>query len=63
MAQSVDRVAEVLEEAVRETTGASGKKWALVVVAFVAGAVGVLWLTRRSHTAGPATVEADTATS
>ena len=63
MAQSVDRVTEVLEEAIRETTGASSKKWALVVVAFVAGALGVLWLTRRSRSAEPVTLEADAATS
>jgi hypothetical protein len=63
MAQSVDRVTEVLEEAIRETTGASSKKWALVVVAFVAGALGVLWLTRRSRSADPVTLEADAVTS
>jgi hypothetical protein len=63
MAQSVDRVTEVLEEAIRETTGASSKKWALVVVAFLAGAIGVVWLTRRSRSAAPVTVEADAATS
>ena len=63
MAQSVDRVTEVLDEAIRETVGVSHKKWALVVVAFVAGALGVVWLTRRAHAAGPTAVEADAATS
>jgi hypothetical protein len=58
----MDPVTDVLNEAVMETIGASPKKWALVVVAFVAGALAVVWLTRRVHSAAPATVEGDTAT-
>ena len=43
-------VAEVIEEAV----GTSRKKWALLVVALVAGAVGVRWLVRRRRSVEPA---------
>ena len=62
-ARSVDPVTTVLDEAIMETIGTSRKKWALVVVAFVAGALGVLWLTRRAHSHRPATVPADASTS
>ena len=35
----MDEVTAVLEEAIRETIGTSSKKWAVVVVALVAGAL------------------------
>ena len=59
----MDPVTAILDEAIKETIGVSRKKWAVVLVAFVAGALGVLWLTRRAHSARPATVQADPATS
>ena len=59
----MDAVTAVLDEAIMETIGASRRKWAVVVVALVAGALGALWLTRRGGSAAPATVQvADTAT-
>lgn len=36
-----------LEEAIEEAFGTSPRKWALVLLALVAGALGALWLTRR----------------
>jgi hypothetical protein len=42
--------AEVIEEAI----GTSRKKWALLIVALVAGAMGALWLVRRTRSAEPA---------
>jgi hypothetical protein len=59
----MDPVITILDEAIKETIGVSRKKWALVVVALVAGALGALWLTRRAHSARPAAGEADAATS
>jgi len=59
----MDQVTAVLDEAIKETIGVSHKKWALVVVALVAGALGALWLTRRAHSSRPGTVPADGATS
>jgi hypothetical protein len=43
----------ILEEAVEEAVGASSKKWALLLVAFVAGGAVVLWLVRRRGSIGP----------
>jgi hypothetical protein len=41
---------EILDEALDEATGRSSKRWALVVVCVVLGAVLALWLTgRRLH--------------
>jgi hypothetical protein len=40
-------VNEILEEAVDEAIGASSKRWALLLIAFVAGGVTVVWLVRR----------------
>ena len=39
----------VLEEAFEEAVGFSSKKWALVLVAFVAGAGVAVWLIHRAH--------------
>jgi hypothetical protein len=55
-------VTAVLDEAIRETIGASRKKWALAVVALVAGALVAFWLTRRAQSARRATVPVDAAT-
>ena len=57
----MDPVTAVLDEALLETIGASPRMWALVVVAFVAGALGAVWLSRRARAARPATVQADAA--
>ncbi len=37
-----------VEEVINETMGTSNRKWALLLVAMLVGAVGALWLTRRS---------------
>lgn len=49
---------ELLLEAVDEAIGTSPKKWALIVVALLAGAIAALWLTRRRRQAGPELVAA-----
>ena len=59
----MDAVTTVVDEAIRETIGASPRKWGLVVVAIVAGALGALWLARRMRAASATTVEPDAATS
>jgi hypothetical protein len=61
----MDTVTAILDEAIKETIGTSRKKWALVVVALAAGAMGALWLTRRTRSTGPAPTvsSADAATS
>jgi hypothetical protein len=41
-------------EVIAETIGLSRKKWALLIVAFVAGAMGALWLARRARSVEPA---------
>jgi hypothetical protein len=41
-------------ELLEETVGTSRKKWALLVVALVAGALGVRWLVRRRRSGKPA---------
>jgi hypothetical protein len=50
-----------VEEVFNETIGTSNRKWAIVLVAMLVGAVGALWLTRRSGTStsatGPAEIE------
>lgn len=55
-------VEQVIDEAIDEATGRSPKRWALIVVAFVAGVMVAVWLTRRSRSADSATVrpEVDT---
>ena len=57
--RTVDAVTAVLDEALMETIGASRKKWALLVVAFVAGALGAVWLARRTRSARSASVPVD----
>jgi len=54
MSDTVEQVGAVVDEALREAIGTSHKKWALVVVAFVAGAIGAAWLIRRARSAEPA---------
>ena len=44
-------VEQVIDEAIDEATGTSSKKWALMLVVFVAGATVAMWLTRRSRSA------------
>jgi hypothetical protein len=39
----------VLEEAVEEALGVSSKKWALLLLAFVAGGTAALWMVHRQH--------------
>ena len=50
-----------VEEVINETMGTSHRKWALLLVAMMVGAVGALWLTRRSGatetTTAPAEIE------
>jgi hypothetical protein len=50
----VEQVGAILDEAVKESVGISSKKWALVLVALVVGALGALWLVRRSGRSEPA---------
>ena len=38
-----------VEEAIDEALGTSRHKWALIVVALVAGATAAFWLTNRGH--------------
>jgi hypothetical protein len=58
----MDNATAVVNEAIKEAVGLSPRKWALVVVAFAAGALGVVLLTRRARAASPATVQAEAAT-
>ena len=44
----MEQARAILDEALKETVGISSKKWALVLVAFVVGAVGRVWLVRRA---------------
>ena len=59
----MDSATAVVDEAILETIGASPKKWALVVVATVAGALGALWLTRRARSTRPPAIPSDAAAS
>ena len=43
-----DAVNEFLDEVVDEAVGSSSKKWALLLVALIAGAAIALWLKKRS---------------
>ena len=58
----VDQVDAILDEALKEAVGISSKKWALVVVALVVGAMSAFWLVRRARSAEPdaTPVEVDT---
>ncbi len=49
----------VVDEAIRETIGTSSKKWGLVLVALVVGAMGAFWLVRRTRSAEPAAAPVD----
>ena len=40
-------MSEFLDEAIDETIGRSSKKWALLLLAFVAGAASVVWVRLR----------------
>jgi hypothetical protein len=46
---NVEPVAAIIEEALEEAVGISSKKWALVVVALVAGALAAFWWMRRTR--------------
>ena len=48
-----------VEEVINETMGTSHRKWALLLVAMLVGAVGALWLTRRPGATGSATAPAE----
>ena len=39
----------ILEEATAEAVGASSKRWALLLIAFVIGGAVALWLVKRSR--------------
>ena len=58
----MDQVDAILDEALKEAVGISSKKWALVVVALVVGAMSAFWLVRRARSAEPdaTPVEVDT---
>ena len=58
----MEQVDAILDEALKEAVGASSKKWALVVVALVVGAMSAFWLVRRARAVepAPAPVEVDT---
>jgi hypothetical protein len=55
----VEEVGAILDEALKETVGASSKKWALVLVALVVGALGAFWLVRRARSPEPAAAFVD----
>ncbi len=55
----MDQIGAILDEALKETVGISSKKWALVLVALVVGAMSAFWLVRRARSAEPATVLVD----
>ena len=49
----MDQVDAILDEALKEAVGISSKKWALVVVALVVGAMSAFWLVRGARSAEP----------
>ena len=55
----MEQVDAILDEALKETVGISSKKWALVLVAFVVGAMSAFWLVRRARSAEPAATPVD----
>jgi hypothetical protein len=55
----MDAVTAVVDEALKEAIGTSRRRWALVVVAFAAGALGAFWIIRRARSATPETVQPD----
>lgn len=50
----MDLIAAIVEDALDEALGTSRGKWALVVVAALAGVAGGVWLSRRVRPAAPA---------
>ena len=46
---NVEPAAAIVEEALEEAVGRSSKKWALVVVALVVGALAACWWMRRAR--------------
>jgi len=44
---------ELLDEVVDEATGASPRRWVLLLLVFVVGGVVALWLSKRARRAGP----------
>ena len=50
----MDQVAPSSTKRSRRRIGISSKKWALVLVALVVGAMGAVWLVRRARSAEPA---------
>jgi hypothetical protein len=54
-----ETLSEFLVEVVDEATGASSSRWALLLVALVAGAALVLWLTGRRSEDSPDAVRTD----
>jgi hypothetical protein len=55
----LEQVGAILDEALKETVGISSKKWALVLVALVVGAMGAFWLVRRARSPEPAAAPVD----
>jgi hypothetical protein len=55
----MEQVGAILDEALKETVGISSKKWALVLVALVVGAMGAFWLVRRARSSEPVTASVD----
>jgi hypothetical protein len=47
----VKAVTAFVSEVIDETVGKSRKKWALLVLALAAGAIGAFWLTSRASSA------------
>lgn len=58
----MEQVEAILDEALKETVGTSSRKWALVLVALVVGAMGAFWLVRRARSPEPAAAPVDLAT-
>ena len=55
----MEQARAILDEALKETVGISSKKWALVLVALVVGAMGAFWLVRRTRSPGSAAAPVD----
>ena len=58
---NTEHVAAIVEEALNEAVGKSSKKWALIVLALVVGAMVALLISRRTRSLEPA-AQADTET-
>jgi hypothetical protein len=52
-------VTEFVDEVIEEATGASSKKWAMVISALVVGAALAVWLSRRVRSGQSATTNPD----